>query len=397
MHISCRLALTIGLAHATLSAYAADLPSVTISGFGTVALTKTSTDEAEFFRLNQEGAGAKSMPTTGVDSNFGVQAVARLSDRLSVTAQALVHKDGPDRFRGELAWAFLKYKVSDEVSVRAGRTTPPIYMISDSRHIGYANLMIRPVAEIYNLVPIGSIDGVDITYQRSIGETVVTAQAAAGRANYHRSLGYAVEFQPIVVLQVTATHGPYTVRLAHASADFSLKNQSLDGLLSGLRAAGAPQIADALKGTDVRGKFTGLGFDMDRDNVLAQAEFAKKKIGSRVTPDLTAWYALLGYRFGAITPYYFHSNVRQDSQRSFNLVPTGARQAGLLAGANAQLKGTEQTANGIGVRWDFARSAALKVQLDRVTPVAGKGISLNTAATHQGAVNVLAAGVDFVF
>lgn len=390
-----RLAFTIGLANTALSAYAVDLPPVTISGFGTAALTKTDTDGAEFMRLNQ-AVGAKQKARSGVDSNFGIQAVAPLSDKISLTAQGLVHKDGPDNFRGELTWAFLKYKLSDEFSVRIGRTTPPIYMISDSRQIGYANVMIRPVAEVYNLVPIGSIDGADITYQHAIGDTIITAQAAAGRAKYYLSSGYYIDFNPMVVVQLTATHGPYTVRLAHAEADFSIKNNSaLDGLLAGLSATGHADVAAALDKSNVRGKFTGIGFDMDRDNILVQAEYAKKKIGSLAVPSLTSWYAMVGYRIGAFTPFYFHANTRQDSQRdNFASLPTTG---GLSAGANAQLKGALQTSNGIGVRWDFARSAALKVQLDQVTPVEGKGISTRTAATFHGKVNVLAAGIDFVF
>jgi hypothetical protein len=45
-------------------------PTVTISGFGSAALTSTDTNDAEFIRPNQ-ASGVKKDWRTGVDSNFG--------------------------------------------------------------------------------------------------------------------------------------------------------------------------------------------------------------------------------------------------------------------------------------------------------------------------------------
>jgi hypothetical protein len=50
------------------------------------------------------------------------------------------------------------------------------------------------------------------------------------------------------------------------------------------------------------------------------------------------------------------------------------------------------------VRWDFAQSAALKVQVDRVKPGAKNGFLSDVTAAGVGKkVTVVAAGVDFVF
>jgi hypothetical protein len=74
---------------------------ITVSGFGTGALTMTNTDQAEFNRVNQAaGVGKDARP--GVDSNLGLQATAKISDSVSFTAQGLVRKNGNnDQFGAE--------------------------------------------------------------------------------------------------------------------------------------------------------------------------------------------------------------------------------------------------------------------------------------------------------
>jgi hypothetical protein len=50
------------------------------------------------------------------------------------------------------------------------------------------------------------------------------------------------------------------------------------------------------------------------------------------------------------------------------------------------------------VRWDFAKSIALKVQVDRVKPKVKSGQLIFTpAAGQKDSVTVVAAGLDFVF
>jgi len=67
------LASLLALPLAVSTAYAQDSSPVRISGFGTAALTWVNKDNAEFGRPNQ-AHGADKQPTTGVDSNLGLQA-----------------------------------------------------------------------------------------------------------------------------------------------------------------------------------------------------------------------------------------------------------------------------------------------------------------------------------
>lgn len=381
------------------TAHAQDGMPITISGFGTGALTMTNSDQAEFNRVNQ-AAGVGKDARAGVDSNFGIQATAKWSDTISFTAQGLVRKNGSnDQFGAELAWAFAKIKLNDDFSVRLGRIGLPVYMISDVRNVGYANTMLRPPNEVYRQVTVDNADGGDVVYQHSFGDTTVTAQAAVGRSKVRAPGNYYVEFKPVVSTQLVVENGPFTYRLGRSQATFGIyNNPSLTGLVGALKQFGLTAVANQVPLTDVKGTFTSAGIAMDYNNIIGQAEYAKRKTDTRLVPDTSSWYVMMGYRYGKFVPYASYGDVKQDSIRSFSTLPTTGPLAALSAGTNGAIKSGLQSSTAIGVRWDFYKSAAFKVQMDRIKTRDGAGYFLNPKPGFAGStVNVYAAAIDFVF
>jgi hypothetical protein len=369
---------------------------ITVSGFGTGALTRTDNDGAEFTRLNQVNGAAKDW-RTGVDSNLGLQVTAKWSDTISFTAQGLVRKYGVhDDYQAELAWAFAKFKLNEDFSLRVGRIGMPVYFISDVRNVGYANTMLRPPTEMYRQVTFDSADGGDITYQHSFGDNTVTAQFAVGNAKVRSSDGYKVDFKPVIAAQVLLERGPFTYRIGHARTEFTVgDNPRLDSLSTTLGALRLTNALNELAYKDVKGQFNSVGISMDYNNIVGLAEYAKRKSDSRLVQDTTSWYAMLGYRFGKVLPYYVHGDVKQDSARQLSSLPASGP---LTAGVNSLIRAGLQTTDGVGVRWDFYKSAALKVQVDRVNTRDGNGYFANAKPGFAGStVNVYAAAIDFVF
>lgn len=416
------LLLLLSMPLAISQAYADDTdtgPTVKISGYGTAALTVADTDNAEFARPNQ-ARGAGKTARTGIDSNLGLQATVTVNPWLSATAQGLARKDGEDDFGAELAWAFAKAKVSDSFSVRVGRMGLPVFMISDYRNVGYANTLLRPPGEVYSQVPLNSIDGIDGTYQFSAGDTSVTTQLALGRTKATVATGpdstVHVTGSSIVALNVVAEHGPLTLRFGRANTRLTVNDStSQNALFAGLRAAGSgyrmPQLnalADSMAVSDKKASFISLGLGLDWNNLLVQSEYAKRKTDSYVS-DSTSWYLMGGYRIGAFLPYYSHASLKADSH-VVNTVP-GACPAGFPAACTPTLRAlsagvdqmartrneSEQSTDSIGVRWDFHRSAALKVQIDRIKPRNGQGLFVQAKPGFRGPVTVAAAAIDFVF
>jgi hypothetical protein len=403
------IASMLALPLAVSTAYAQDNSPVRISGFGTAALTWVNKDNVEFGRPNQ-ARGADKDPTTGVDSNLGLQADYTVNSWLSVTGQGLVRKDGEDDFGAELSWAFAKAKVSEDVSIRAGRIGVPVFMISDYRNVGYANTFLRPPAEMYSQVSFDNVNGADITWRHSYGDTTYTAQFAYGSINYKINGGSDMDIRRMHALNLVAEHGPLTLRFGRADTKITLHNKSMNTLLGSLRAAGGGYgigalntLADNLAVDNKKGTFTSVGATLDWNNILLQSEFAKRKMDSYLN-DTTSWYVMGGYRIGKFLPYYSHAKLSIDDTVA-NTVPA-ACPAGYpaacgvalrtLSGAVSSLKyaglgQAAQTTDTVGVRWD------LKVQVDRVRPDAGNGLLLNAKPGFKGPVTVGAVALDFVF
>jgi len=390
--------------------------AVRISGFGTGALTWTNTDKAEFGRPNQAGGATKDV-TTGVDSNFGVQADYAVNSWLSVTGQGLVRKDAQDDFGAELAWAFAKAKVSDDVSIRVGRMGLPAFMISDYRNVGYANTMLRPPAEVYSQMLFNTVDGADVIWQHSYAATTYTAQFAVGKTKADVAGGPSLDGRRVTALNLVAEHGPLTVRFGRVDGRLTLNGSaSLTALLNTLNTVAAgykfPQAAQLAKDIDVRDKkasFTSLGATLDWNDIVVQGEYAKRKTDSYIN-DTTSWYVMGGYRIGKFLPYYSHAKLSIDGNVHNGMpaacpagypaacTPTLAALNGIVS--NLRYTGVsqgEQQTDTVGLRWDFRSSVALKVQFDRVRPNKAAGLLINAQPGFKGPVTVGAVALDFVF
>ncbi|AVR95560.1 porin [Pseudoduganella armeniaca] len=386
-------------------AHAATLGSdnLTISGFGTLAAARSNTEDARFTRVNQR-EGTAGTTTFGLDSNLGLQATYTLNDKLSATTQILSRKTTGETFSTELAWAFVKYQVSDEIAVRVGRVVVPSFLISDYQNVGYANTMMRPPIEMYGQNLIETADGADVNWQHSFGDTNVTAQAVVGvargkiwvstnRSEPHYQAG-------TVGFAVSAERGPITLRFAHAQAKLKAPEAVLiSSLADTLTAVGFGQL-----GSDIgiaepkRIAFTSVGLLADWRNIVVQAEYGRRSAKEPVyLTDSDAWYTMAGYRFGKVLPYYTHA--KWHGKGSNVATPAAlARIPALSTAVRGLLAGGEQSTDTVGVRWDFAKSAALKVQVDRVKPEANDGFLKEVkAGAHGKNVTVVAAGVDFVF
>ncbi|GGY81740.1 porin [Pseudoduganella plicata] len=375
--------------------------NLTISGFGTLAAARSNTEDARFTRANQR-EGTAGTNTFGLDSNLGLQATYTINDKLSATTQILTRKTTGNSFTTELAWAFVKYKVTDEFAVRVGRVVVPSFLISDYQNVGYANTMMRPPIEMYGQNIIENADGVDVNWQHSFGDTNVTAQAVVGIArgkSYVGSNNTEPRYQAGTTgFAISAEHGPVTLRIAHVQAKVkSPEATSIRSFTDTIAAVGFPQLADDIGIAEAkRIAFTSVGLLADWNNIVVQAEYGMRRAKEPVyLTDTNGWYAMAGYRFGTVLPYYSHA--KYEGKGSVIQAPAAlARIPALNAGVRGLLAGGEQSSDTVGVRWDFAKSAALKVQVDRVKSGSTNGFLRDVTATGKG-VTVVAAGVDFVF
>lgn len=413
--ISCNLPSIALLAMALCAAGArADElrpPMFTFNGFGTLGVVHSSEDKADFVSNNiliPSGAGHTRAWSADVDSLVAAQVTATFTPRLSAVLQVMSRQNYDNSYRPRVEWANVKYRFTPDFSIRAGRVVLPAFMVSDHRTVGYANPWVRPPIEVYTLVANSYNDGVDASYRVRVGEFINTVQGTYGESELKLPAGGGtIDGKDLWTLSYTGEYGAAKVHLAYLQADLTLK--AVNPLFDGFRQFGPEGVALADK-YDVNGKrvtFIGLGGRYDPGGWFLMGEWGTRNSRSALG-ERTAWYVSGGYRLGDFTPYITYAQTKANSNTTdpgldLSALPPFLAEpaAGLNAGLNAILGSIAvQKTVSVGARWDFAASAALKLQLDHIRLGAGsRGTLINPQPGFRtgGTVNVFSATLDFVF
>ncbi|MEJ6007882.1 porin [Paucibacter sp. AS339] len=377
------------------------------SGFATVGVVGSNTDEARYVISGQPNGATKSW-SGDVDTKLGVQVNAKLNKMFSATAQVLSKQNGDGNYRPELEWAFAKLQFSPALSARLGRMGAPFFAVSDFRDVGYANTWLRPPQDVYGQVPVSHFDGGDVNYQASMGSATLNFQLYGGKSTSVFE-GVDVKMESLVGFSASAEFdGGITLRAGHVEGKLTVDSPTLSGfvgLLRKLPVPGALAVGDQMDATKKKATFTGFGITVDQGNWLAMAEYTMRRTESYV-PDTDGWYATVGYRLGKFTPYVTISDLKQKDNNVNNSIPAGIPiPAAQIPDLKAVVDGTlraqsnQQKTNAIGLRWDAYRNVAVKGQIERIK-ADGPGLFSSPSAAFtagQNTVNVYSLAVDFVF
>ncbi|MDR5907170.1 porin [Franzmannia qiaohouensis] len=384
-------------------------PSLSLDGFGTLGAVYS--DEARADHTSSifaaRGAGYSSDWSAEVDSRLGLQLSAEVTPRLSGVVQAISEQRYDGSYQPTIEWANLKYHVTPDLSVRAGRLMLPVFMNAEYRKVGYALPWVRTPQEVYSSIPISNIDGVDISYRFRLGEVNNTLRATYGQTtgkfpyidqNGERATGAAVAREGFTLGNNLEWQN---LRLFTAYTHYRLSIEELTPFFDIYRAFGpdGEAIADRYDMNDKRFDVFSLGANYDTGNWFVMGEWTQSSSRTFVG-DSRGWYITHGYRLGSITPYVTYA---RHSKRS----PTSV--AGLSQPGTEVLDATlnyftayqdSQTRFSLGARWDFARGMNLKAQIDHIDLDAGSNGYLtnrNPAFEPGGSVNLFSLALDFVF
>jgi hypothetical protein len=321
--------------------------AVELHAFGTLAATRADLSWGDYTRdnLQPHGSGRSRQWTPETDSCLGAQISAQAGD-FGAQLQ-LVSDYRPDgNYTPYLSWANLTYAINEQWRVRVGRIALDSFLLSDSRLVGLTYHSVRPPIELYRLLPLYDSDGVDTNVRWTWGGWRQNSSALVGRKTVVNVSEAHVHSTDVWGLFHTAEHGPWTLHLAYQQRRVDNQSPSLSHFYSvGLRYDNAQWIA---YGEMVRTTaFTGRGRPLIRE----------------------AEYGTVGYRVQAFTPFLLVSGLQQ-------LSDTG------------QLPVAQQSW-AVGLRWDWARHADLKLQWDHVRPRPG------SYGTEQNVVPGTATGRAF--
>jgi hypothetical protein len=411
-----RLALAVAAAFASGSLHAQEGagPQLTLSGYGTAGVVHSDNDQADYLvdAFKPNGPGYTRRTSADVDSRLGVQAALQLTTRFSAVVQVLAEQRYDNSYRPDVEWANLKYQLTPDLAVRAGRVVLPVFMVTESRRIGYANPWVRPPVEMYSLVPVTHSDGVDASWRIAPGGFTNTVQVTVGRteSKFPNAAGFeagSAKVRDLISVNDTFESGFLTLRAIYGSARLTI--EAFEPFGDALRQFG-PQgiaLADKYGVVDRRADFVGIGASYDPGQWFLMGEAARFDTHS-VVGAKKAWYLSGGYRFGKLTPYVTYASIKADSNTSdpglsLDGLPPQVLPTALFLNAtlNQQLNLLpQQNTVSLGMRWDFYKNAALKLQYDRVDLDPGsRGTFGNVQPGFQpgGKVQLFSAAVDFVF
>jgi hypothetical protein len=385
-----------------------DYPTFDFNAYGTLAAARSSEDRADFVTsLTQaEGAGFSDELTFGLDSRAALQLTATFTPKLSAVVQVVSEQQYDGSYSPIVEWANVKYDVTPDFSLRAGRIVLPIFMTSDYRKVGYANHWVRPPVEVYELIPVTNNDGFDMSYRLQFGDFTNTVLAFAGDNDADMPQGKVLGRGGRGIVD-TLEFGDVQIRLAYSH--IHLTADSINGFFDLFRQFG-PQgsaIADRFALDDKPIETLVVGGRYDPGNWFAMAEWIRSDSESFIGTN-RAWYVSGGYRHGSLTPFATYS--RRESlgnlarERGLNLTGLPPALQGFGAGINAALGSILQPIDSstlaAGVRWDFAANVSFTLQLDHVR--AGNGSHGILAAVQPGlptgsSLNVVTAAFSFVY
>jgi hypothetical protein len=335
----------------------------TVGGFGTLGTMKTNTDAAQFVRDGQPTGATKTL-SEKVDSNLAVQGTMRVNSWLSATVQILdEQRQYSPYLTADVSWAYVKVDPIENLTFKLGRVELPLFAISESRDIGYANTWIRPPNEVYGLANLESLNGAQATYTLPIGSTHLSVTGFAGNSKLYIGL--------------TGKYNGYDVHGGELRWETNWVTLRA-GIATSKNPVPAAGIADLYT-------FSGFGLLVDHNNIVVQAESVRRYDHAYQSyVDASGWYALGGYRFGKILPFAWFAKTSVPNQVSYL--------------ANYYIS-ADQNTKGVGLRWDAFKSADLKFQFERVDPRGAKGISFAqwTPSFGKDTVDVFSLAVDFVF
>jgi len=403
--------LVLGFVQPVVRAAEAGDDILAFDAFGTLGVVHSSEGRADFTRntLVPSGAGASQDWSPKVDSVLAGQVSARFTRQLSAVLQVVSEQRDDDSYRPRIEWANIKYEITPDLTVAAGRIVSPILMLTDTRRISFAHPWIRPPQEVYELYPVTNNDGVNLRWRVRLGGTTHLMDLAYGSSDTHYSRNGsagAARARKQFLLRSTLERGALSFSVGYSPAELTLP--AFGPLFDAFRQFGAPgeAIAERYSAEHRSTRYIGAGVNYDPGRWFAMGEWAQVKIKG-VLGGHWGWYASTGLRIGSITPYMIWAQTRPSRQRSepgLDLDTLPPESVPVAAALNAQLNAAlanvpDQTTLSAGVRWDFARSLCLKLQYDHVDLASGNaGTLTNFQSGFQsgGKLNVLGVSVSFV-
>ena len=374
-----KLSVAVAICAVLASSYAS--AEVRINGFASIIGGKSLDSDSTLYGYDDD-------ITFKNESVFALQLSADLHEKLTATAQIVAR--GENDFNAEFEWAYITYEFSDELQLSAGKMRAPFYKYSDFLDVGYAYRWVRPPKSVYG-IPFSTYEGLSLVYSSQLGDWDSTLQGFYGAFEGDIDVfgtDLPAELNNFGGVNWNLSYDWFSARAAYIMVDTSISSNDSDliQLVGALSANGLTDTANDLITDEDKTTFVGVGFSIDYENFLFDAEYTQFEVEDSILAKQTQYYTSVGYRFDSVIVHFTYENNddEHDSSR-FNTIES-------IPSLNAAVNGALESINAqsnvytIGARYDFHPSAAFKIDFSRFED------DITDTET-----DVVAIGVDLVF
>ncbi|MBB1355302.1 porin [Pseudoalteromonas sp. SR45-5] len=374
-----KLSVAVAVCAVLASSYAS--AEVRIKGFASIVGGKSLDSDQTLYGYDDDISFKN-------ESKFALQLSADLQEKLTATAQIIAR--GEDDFDATFEWAYVTYEYSDELQFSAGKMRVPFYKYSDFLDVGYAYRWVRPPRSVYG-IPFSTYEGLSVVYNNQLGDWDSTLQGFYGAFDGDIDVfgdSLPAELNNLGGINWSLSYDWFSARTAYIVADTSISSNDsgLIGLVEVLNTNGLTSTANDLTTDEDETTFVGIGFSIDYDNFLFDAEYTQFEVEGSILAEQSQYYASAGYRIDDVIVHFTYekNDDKHDSSR-FNTLESIPL---LNTTVNFALESMRAESNvyTIGARYDFHPSAAFKIDFSRFDD------DITDTET-----DVVAVGVDLVF
>ncbi|HUW77019.1 MAG TPA: hypothetical protein VMV70_10085 [Gallionella sp.] len=353
-----------------------DQPQVTFGGFGSLGVSHSTMTSGDYVVDGgiPKGPGLSNYLSTTNDTRIAGHMAAQMSPRVSVVMQVDAEYHTGNSYAPEVEFVNVKYALTPDSYVRAGRVALPTFLESENRDVGYTYAWIHPPVEVYRQEPVTHGDGLDFNYRLHDGDATHSIKTVFGRTTFESNdsqLSNAIASKNMWGIFDTTEYGSAIIHAGYLQRDTD-----------------SGSFLTSQGGTWVKDRDLSAGVQYDTGDWFVLSEWIQR----RSTYETNARYASAGYRVQQLTPYLTYALSSQGSFLPGFAAPTPEA---------VRLATRAQRTVSLGVRWDFMKNTDFKFQLDQVKlSDNSNGFLANVPANvtlYGSKFYVMSAVVDFIF
>lgn len=400
---------------------------VSFSGFGTIAGYSGDSKELGFRPdIASKNESFKQDFEFADISKVGFQLNYSLNSKFEFLSQVVFKDEIIINDFDRVKFATIAYKPDTNWLLRAGRMAPPIYLLSDSRYVGYAHDTVYPIHDFYAQIPLSYFDGLDLTYTKRFNDFLVKLNAYYGDSTilveaYDDILEGDLDYLGGSAIELNWKN--WLVRLSYTRAkliDFGVDIDDRDFLrslqqpiLPGVPAwDAAGRYANELEIGSKSFAYSSLAVEYTSYDYIITSELSELDSNTAYIPSTTAGYIKLSVPSAGFTPFIFVSSIKTDDKFSASDAPPELLSQYVEQAFNVNLPklidefneflfiGYNHSSIGFGTRYQLIDNLVLKAQFEHKWVEENGGslfISEIVVENPSEQLNVISFSVDWVF